>query len=130
VVAETVALEISGRETAEELIGRLEPLSGNAKAISASEFLSAVFAIILKRFVPPRCNHNVLLAIATHVSHWDGAAARIIRVTQSSLPVRESKARNLESVRGGNEYHPPAVTMGPPILVAPVFFSPCASNSS
>src|SRR5260221_347255 len=54
-----------------------------------------------------------------------------VSVTQSSAPVRESKARNLPSTVAPTNTRPPAVAMDPPLVVGvPVFFTPSLSSSA
>src|SRR5258707_13788519 len=52
-------------------------------------------------------------------------------VTQSSLPVRESNARNLPSTVAPTKTSPPAVAIDPPLVVGvPVLGTPSLSSSS
>jgi hypothetical protein len=105
-------------------------VSGKAKAVSPSLIWSAVLAIIRKRFEPPAPITTYCLPLRPMKVIGTASPVASSRAIHNSFPVRESKARNLESVVAAMNTSPPAVAIEPPMFEAPAFLIPSASSSS
>src|SRR5947209_17281464 len=120
------AIQLQGRVPfmAEGRAGRLEA-QGKVNATSESENRS------LYLLPPPAAITTYCLPVLLP-SNVIGVACALAgsRVTHSSWPVSLSNTRNLESFVAPINNSPPAVTMDPPRLGAPVGGSPLAISSS